>query len=185
MAEWERWAAELLESHISYPLLCYFRSQHTNQSWIGALCAVLDTCALMVASVEDLPGRQAQLTFAMARHALVDLSQIFELTPAPVPVDRLSPPAYTQLHDLLCQAGVRVSRDPGAFTRLSEMRAMYEPYVAALGSYLSMELPPFVVGRERRDNWQTVAHVRQALQRAASPGSVSHEDEHHEDEHIF
>ena len=51
LVEWERWSAELLESHISYPLLCYFRSQHNNQSWISALTSVLDTSALLIAGV--------------------------------------------------------------------------------------------------------------------------------------
>ncbi len=194
LAEWERWAAELLESHISYPLLCFYRSQHTNQSWLGALCAVLDTCALMVASVQDAPGRQAQLTFAMARHAVVDLSQIFELKLAPPKQDRLPPEAFKQLHDLLCQAGTRVARDPGSLERLNAMRAMYEPYVAALSRHLSMELPPFVSDRARRDNWQTVAQLRQAIQTAELiPGAmeqaklqavgVAHHDQ--EDHHIF
>ena len=81
LVEWERWSAELLESHISYPLLCYFRSQHNNQSWISALTAVLDTSALLIAGVQGHEARQAQLTFAMARHALVDLAQIFPLAP--------------------------------------------------------------------------------------------------------
>ena len=43
--EWERWSAELLEGHLSYPVLAYFRSQHDNQSWLAALTAILDTCA--------------------------------------------------------------------------------------------------------------------------------------------
>ena len=81
LEEWERWAAELLESHISYPLLCLFRSQHTSQSWLSALTAILDTCALLIASVQEHSARQAQLTFAMARHALVDLSQILSQGP--------------------------------------------------------------------------------------------------------
>src|ERR1700741_5124103 len=57
LTEWERWSAELLESHISFPLLCYFRSQHTNQSWISALTAILDTSALLIAGVR---GHQAR-----------------------------------------------------------------------------------------------------------------------------
>ena len=185
LEEWERWSAELLESHISYPLLCFFRSQHTNQSWLAALCAVLDTCALMVASVQDLPGRQAQLTFAMARHAVVDLSQVFNLKPVSPTQDRLPPGAFTQLHDLLCQAGVRVAQDPGSLARLNEMRAMYEPYVECLRRHLSMDLPPFVPDRPRRDNWQTVARVGQATQvapthaAASSPLAVEHEEETH------
>src|SRR6202167_2710738 len=70
LAEWERWAAEILESHISYPILCYYRSQHDNQSWLSALTAVLDSCALLISVVPGAASRQAQLTFAMARHAL-------------------------------------------------------------------------------------------------------------------
>jgi hypothetical protein len=182
----KRWAAELLESHISYPLLCYYRSQHTNQSWLGALCAVLDTCALMVAAVQDMPGRQAQLTFAMARHAAVDLSQVFHLEPEPQMKNRLSAEAFGQLHDLLCQAGTRVAQDPGTLERLNEMRALYEPYVECLSRHLSMELPPFFAERPRKDNWQTVAKVQQATQTAAK--SRPHVTEVllvEEDDHIF
>src|SRR5262245_53685398 len=40
--DWERWSAELLESHVSFPLLSYFRSQHDNQSWVAALTTILD-----------------------------------------------------------------------------------------------------------------------------------------------
>ena len=94
LVEWERWSAELLESHISYPLLCYFRSQHTHQSWIGALTAMLDTSALLIAGVRGHEARQAQLTFAMARHALVDLAQIFSLPPKDNVPDRLPPERY-------------------------------------------------------------------------------------------
>ncbi len=180
LEEWERWSAELLESHISYPLLCLFRSQHTNQSWLGALCAILDTCALMVAAVQDLPGRQAQLTFAMARHAVVDLSQVFNLQPVAPKQDRLSAEAFKHLHDLLCQAGTRVAQDPGSLTRLNEMRALYEPYVECLHRHLSMDLPPFVPDRPRRDNWQTVAKVGAATQAARLPTApVQQEEEHH------
>src|SRR5580658_7206966 len=49
--DWERWAAEVLESHLSYPALSFFRSQHNNQSWLGALTTILDTTALVIAGV--------------------------------------------------------------------------------------------------------------------------------------
>ena len=182
LEDWERWCAELLESHISYPLLCFFRSQHNNQSWLGALCAVLDTCALMVATVQDLSGRQAQLTFAMARHAAVDLSQVFYLRPATPARDRLSSADFKQLHDLLCQAGTRVAQDPDSLSRLNEMRALYEPYVESLSRHLQMDLPPFVPVDGRKDNWQTVARVRQKTQQAAphtGPPGAEQEDEFH------
>ena len=79
LAQWERWSAEILESHISYPILCYYRSQHDNQSWLAAMTAVLDACALLIAVVEGPASRQAQLTFAMCRHALIDLGHVFHL----------------------------------------------------------------------------------------------------------
>jgi len=88
--DWEHWAAELLESHVSFPVLSYFRSQHDNQSWVAALTTILDVCALVVARIEDRPTPTARLTFAMARHAVVDLCAVFGLKPTPPPVDRLS-----------------------------------------------------------------------------------------------
>ena len=66
LAEWERWSAQLLESHLSFPVLVYYRSQHDNQSWLAALVAVLDGCALLIAGVKGVNSYQAQLTFAMA-----------------------------------------------------------------------------------------------------------------------
>src|SRR5207248_9724128 len=81
LVEWERWSAELLESHLSFPVLSYYRSQHDNQSWLAALTAMLDTCALLIAGIENSCPYQAQLTFAMARHAVVDLAMVFRSPP--------------------------------------------------------------------------------------------------------
>src|SRR5580693_7102185 len=72
--EWEHWAAEVLESHISYAALGFFRSQHINQSWLGALTMMLDTTALVSAGIDGVAKPQAKLTFAVARHAVVDLA---------------------------------------------------------------------------------------------------------------
>ncbi|MGA2534743.1 MAG: potassium channel family protein [Terracidiphilus sp.] len=168
LVEWERWSAELLESHISYPLLCYFRSQHTNQSWISALTAVLDTSALLIAGVQGHEARQAQLTFAMARHALVDLSQIFSLTPVSNGADRLPPARYDQLYGLLCQSGVSVCRDGHSFERLREMRALYEGYAETLSEYLCMPLPPWIADTPHKDNWLAVAKLRAQTEAANS-----------------
>ena len=76
LRDWERWAAEVLESHLSYPALSFFRSQHNNQSWLGALITILDGSALVIAGVDGLRNEQAKITFAMARHAVVDLAQV-------------------------------------------------------------------------------------------------------------
>ena len=169
LVEWERWSAELLESHISYPLLCYFRSQHTNQSWIGALTSILDTSALLIAGIRGHEARQAQLTFAMARHAVVDLAQIFSLRPLTNLPDRLPAERYDQMYARLCQTGVSVCRDQRSYERLREMRSLYEGYAEALSQYLRMPLPPWMTDHPHKDNWQAVAKLRAKTEEANPP----------------
>src|SRR5271170_1255817 len=89
LREWERWAGELLESQISYPVLTFFRSQHSNQSWVGALTTMLDVSSLILTGIEGVQPGQAKLTFAMARHAAVDLAQVVNAKYDPAAPDRL------------------------------------------------------------------------------------------------
>jgi hypothetical protein len=173
LVEWERWSAELLESHISYPLLCYFRSQHTNQSWISALTAILDTSALLIAGVRGHEARQAQLTFAMARHAIVDLAQVFSLGPVKDAPDRLPQERFDALYDTLCQSGISVCRDGKSLERLRHLRGLYEGYALALSNYLCMPLPPWIVTEPHKDNWQTVAKLRAETEAANTPEQAS------------
>lgn len=183
LEQWERWSAELLESHISYPLLCLFRSQHTSQSWLSALTAILDTCALLIAGVQEQSARQAQLTFAMARHALVDLSQILSLHPVADAPDRLPPERFRMIYDQLCQAGVRVCRDEQSSVRLAEMRSLYEGYAQTLSRYLEMPLPPFFLEHPKKDNWLSVAKVRAEVEQQSPPPESMLLHDH--DEHLF
>ena len=158
--DWERWSAELLETHLSYPVLAYFRSQHTNQSWLAALTAILDTCALIIAGVNDGPTRQAQLTFAMARHAVGDLAQIFARSRQPVLApDRLPSSSLTALQDMLAKAGITV-QDGTAEQKLHDLRQMYEPHVQRLSHYLLMSLPPWFPPTATLDTWQITAWDR-------------------------
>jgi len=93
---WEGWSADLLESLLSYPTLGFYRSHHENQSWLAALTAVLDTCSVVLVSEQRRPHRQAKLTYAMCRHAAVDLTRALRATPA-MEVNRLDEPAYERL----------------------------------------------------------------------------------------
>jgi hypothetical protein len=170
LSEWERWSAELLESHISYTLLCYFRSQHTNQSWLSALTAMLDTSSLLIAGVQGHEARQAQLTFAMARHAIVDLAQVFSIAPQREMPDRLPRERYEELYQLLCQSGVSVCRDGQSYERLRDLRALYEGYAGGLSEHLCMPLPPWMADRPHKDNWLAVAKVRNQAE-AANPAN--------------
>jgi Ion channel len=157
LRDWEHWAAELLESHLSYPLLAYFRSQHNNQSWLAALTVVLDTSALLMVGVQGACARQARLTFAMARHALVDLSQVFSTPPERNEEDRLPPPELDRLRADLLEAGVPLAGGALADGKLARLRQMYEPYAVALSRYLLQPLPAWRHTARRRDNWQASA----------------------------
>jgi hypothetical protein len=176
LKDWELWSAELLESHLSYPVLAYFRSQHDNQSWIASLTAILDTCALTIAGIEDSCAKQAELTFAIARHAMVDLAQVFSAAPKPLPQDRLPPSELNRLRNTLAQQGMNLLATPEADRKLQELRIMYEPYVYALANHLSQALPPWIPVKKGKDNWQTTAWAQSAGVLEHEPASVAHDD---------
>jgi hypothetical protein len=157
LRDWEMWAADLMESHLSYPVLCFFRSQHDNQSWLAALSTVLDTCSLVMVGIDGVPKWQAQLTFKMARHALVDISQIFNTSPVRNDGSRLTPEQFAEVRNVLRGNGVEMSSEPGDERTLRELREMYEPYTEVLSNYLLMPLPGWMPQRKVTDNWQTSA----------------------------
>jgi hypothetical protein len=167
--EWERWAADFMEGHLSYPVLAYFRSQHDNQSWLAALTAILDSCALVMVGVEGACERQAELTFAMARHALVDLSLVFGTVPQEPETDRLPPEKLEELRSLLAAAGVKLHEEE-AGVKLARLRRMYEPYAAALAAHFRLTLPPWIADRGRSDNWQISNWERRAVSREPMRG---------------
>jgi hypothetical protein len=152
--EWERWSAEFLEGHLSYPVLAYFRSQHDNESWLAALTAILDTCALVMAGTERSCERQAELTFAMARHAVVDLCLIFRTWPREPTYNRLPPETLAELRTALATAGIKFDEGEAADLKLGELREMYEPCIHALATYFQVSIPPWIAAERRRDNWQ-------------------------------
>lgn len=177
LKEWELWSAELMESHLSYPVLAFFRSQHDNQSWIASLTAILDTCALVMVGVEGACEKQAELTFAIARHAVVDLSQVFGTAPVPLSEDRLSPEALRHLRGILAQNGMKLRDGDEADRRLDELRRMYEPYIHSLALYLNQSLPPWIPQKKGKDNWQTTAWGQSAGLLEKEPAAV-HTDDH-------
>ena len=160
--DWELWAAELMESHLSYPVLAFFRSQHDNQSWIAALAAILDGCALVKVVMADSCRRQAELTFAIARHAAVDLSQVFKTQPRAPRHERLAREDLERIRDMLVEHGQQPGNIEEMGERLADLRKMYEPYLFALGEYLGLSLPPWIPAARGKDNWQTTAWGRSA-----------------------
>jgi hypothetical protein len=158
--DWERSSAEILESHISYPAAAYFRSQHNNESWLAALAAMLDVTALLLACTAEAELLQARLTFAMCRHTVVDLAQLFRTPPHSMAIERLPDWEFERLRAQIAESGFQLRERSIAAAKLAELRNMYEPYLQGLSRYLYMEIPPFILAKEITDNWRTSAWGR-------------------------
>jgi hypothetical protein len=153
LKDWEYWCSEVLESHISYPAVAYFRSQHSRQSWVSALAAILDLSAFVETGIEGVPTWQAHVTFAMARHAAVDLAQVLHADPEAT-TDRLPDSDLEEVRRQLESAGLTPARSAEADTHLLTLRRSYEPYINGLARALMMPAPPWWHRAAVRDNWQ-------------------------------
>ena len=160
LRDYELWAAELLEAHLSYPILCMYRSQHRDQSWLATLTTVLDTCALLIAGLDGIGSKQAPVTFAMARRAAIDLAHLFRQISADSPSepDRLAAPELDRLRRLLGK-GARLRENGEATDKLARLRATYEPATRRLSQFLLMPLPPWMPPPERGDEPTSAAEM--------------------------
>jgi hypothetical protein len=173
LREWETWAAQIMESHLSYPVLCYFRSQHDNQSWLAAFTAVLDVSALLIAYGEGTAKWQSQLTFAIARHAVVDLAEVLRVPASRPAQDRLPPKDVEQVRNLLVECRASSKCGESGDKKLIELREMYEPYLNGLSIRLLMPLPSWGVGHRFVENWKRSAWGKISSGPAESGGSSS------------
>ena len=143
--QWERWSAQVLQSHIAYPLLAFFRSSHDNQSWIAGLGAVLDGATLLITTVAPCekcghkPIGAAQLMFRMGSHTVVDLSHWFgfrfdEDEDAPVGVERGE---WEQARLQLQSAGFALRPADQAWPDFQKHRAQYAAGLNEMAKHLA------------------------------------------------
>ena len=158
----EQWAAEVLESQLSYPILSLYRSQHRDQSWLATLTTILDTCALLIVGVEDLESLQAPMTFAMARRAMLDIAHLLRRGRANFdvadPPDRLPPSELVVLRGLL-DHDARVRAGFEADEKLRRLRETYEPSAHALSAFLLMPLPAWMPPPDARNKPASAAEM--------------------------
>jgi hypothetical protein len=157
LAEWEAWTAELMETHLAYPVLGYFRSQHLNQNWLASLVAVVDASAFFVACTPGEGDEGAVLTFAIGRHALADLAHVFRVRLVDEDHERLTREQFDELHGRLSGAGVVLVDPDEAWPHLAKLRRAYEPYARGLSSWLALRLPDWVPSGEVERNWRLAA----------------------------
>lgn len=154
LREWENWGSELLESHLSYPMLAYYRSQHDDQSWLAAVAVILDCCALILVGIDRVPPLQARMTFTMARQILVEMAKSFNVSPSRYTGgNRLDHEVFLCLERDLINVNFNWETAAEAEEMLAALRATYEPLLDGLGSYLLLSLPGWVVPDDARDHW--------------------------------
>jgi hypothetical protein len=112
---------------------------------------------LLKVGIDGACERQAKLTFAIARHAVADLAQVFGTPPRALPYERLSQQDAQRLRATLAENGMRLRDGEQAQQELVATRKMYEPYIYALATYLNQPLPPWIPQGKGKDNWQTTA----------------------------
>jgi hypothetical protein len=132
--EWEHWTADILESHVSFPMLALFRSQHEGQSWITALGVVLDAAALTCAVVPGADEREPYFMYRRGRRALQEISLRLPQSRQPeAPMERWQ---FDWAYERVKACGLPV-RDPDeGWKRLMEYRSTYGQTLQALIDYL-------------------------------------------------
>jgi hypothetical protein len=132
--EWDRWTAEVLESHVSYPMLAFFRSQHPGQSWITALGVVLDAATLTAASVEGADRLEAYFMVRRGQRALTEVCLRLHVSAPSGP--GLSREQFDVGYLRLRTTGLPLRPPDDAWLRLVEYRSTYAGSLQALIDFL-------------------------------------------------
>lgn len=138
---WELWTADVMQSHLSYPILCRFRSLDENAEWLACWATVLDAAALIAsAAPADYPHscREAGFLLETARRAVHELARLLHVRDAQPPLDR---DQLRLVGDDLSRLGLGPNdgaNDPVA-RGFDERRQLYAPRLAAIADALDIE----------------------------------------------
>jgi hypothetical protein len=137
--EWRMWTVDVLESHLSYPLLFYFRSSHDNEAWANSFGAVMDAATLVLSSVADVPVGHARLMYKVGIHLVADMRSYFKYN------DRADNPGveheeFTEACQRLQRAGYRLREPDAAWKEFSTLRTRYAAWLNETTKYLGV--PP-------------------------------------------
>lgn len=155
LADWEGWAAELVNSHVSYPMLNYYRSSPGDQAWLTGVAVVMDTCALRIAGIGDFSAFQAEATLSICIAALDSIAQMIKISPSERTPGRVSESEFQLLNGRLYNDGVSRTQS-GDWKRLSAVISIYEPLLAAIAGFLCIELPVWVPAKEATSQLEAV-----------------------------
>ncbi len=166
---WEVWIAEVLDSHIAYPLLGFFRSSHDDVSWISALGTVLDTASLVVTTIDGVPRGQAELAKKMGAHLVEDITNLGFRAQGADGVDRES---FDAVYARLAAAGYRLVPADDAWPMFSRARASYAERLEAMAAYWAVPAAAWFGGRRAMHPAAAVPAPAPAPAAAGRPADV-------------
>jgi hypothetical protein len=146
----ERWMAEMLQSHLSHPVLAFYRAQHLDESWLTALATLLDSCALLIIGGEGLPAEQARLTYRMGLNLLRDLTKALGMTVDSRYRTRLTEADLPALIAAAKAARLTLTIEQGATLELVRLARRYDVYLVSLSTWLMIPLPSWIPLEEAR-----------------------------------
>ena len=130
--DWQRWAVEVLDSHVAYPLLGFFRSSHDNLSWISALGTILDAASLVLTTITGVPRGEAKLVKRLGTHLVEDIHNLGFHAGNEATLDRSDfEAACARLQD----AGYTLNNPDEAWPAFEASRATYAPRLEAMARY--------------------------------------------------
>ena len=121
--DWRGWAAAVLESHLAYPLLLWFRSSHDNEAWVNSFGAVMDAATLVMSIVDDKAEGPARLMFTVGNHLVEDLARNFRFLRVEGPM--IEREEFEQAWGRLQKAGYRCRGKEGGWDQFSKLRSKY------------------------------------------------------------
>jgi hypothetical protein len=136
LAEWESWTADILESHVSYPMLALFRSQHAGQSWVTALGLVTDAATLTTACVEGARDREASFLSRRGRRAIVEISRRLHVPVEGAPQTWLVRENFEIAWTQLVSLGLPLRDQEEAWLDLQRLRSAYGDQLELLIDFL-------------------------------------------------
>jgi hypothetical protein len=143
--DWREWAAAVLESHLAYPILVYFRSSHDNEAWLNSFWAVMDAATLVISTVDDDAEGPARLMFTVGNHLVEDLSWYFRLKASEDPL--LTRAEFDQASERLTNAGHKCRSKGAAWPEFSSMRASYAMQLRQMTERLAITPAPWIGDR--------------------------------------
>lgn len=142
---WQAWTADVLETHLAYPLLFFFRSSHDNEAWTNSFGAVMDAATLVLSTIEDGPQGEALLLYKLGDHLITDMARNLGFAIEHIPgVEREE---FDEAAARLRRAGYALRERDAAWEQFAELRSHYAGWLNRVSGNLAAPVAPWIGDR--------------------------------------